>query len=151
MVILNQQQFAAVDVAAGLTSWQAMAWGFHYDDVPPDVVERDMNRGDPSLGDAVPSWASATMPLAVAMSCLTPYAIAPEAASVTCPVLLAMGERDVVVDPPGELRAYQSATSIDYYVCPRMGHMHNFAGTRELMWRRIDAWGDWVRRAVEPG
>jgi hypothetical protein len=56
----------------------------------------------------------------------------------------------VVVDPPGEPRAYQSATAIDYYVCPRMGHMHNFAGTRELMWRRIDAWGDWVRRSAEP-
>jgi hypothetical protein len=53
----------------------------------------------------------------------------------------------VLVDPPGEIRAYQSATSVDYYVCPRMGHMHNFAGTRELMWRRIDAWAEWVRRA----
>jgi hypothetical protein len=29
-------------------------------------------------------------------------------------------------------------------VCPRMGHMHNFASTRELFWRRIDAWGRWV-------
>jgi hypothetical protein len=26
-----------------------------------------------------------------------------------------------------------------------MGHMHNFAGTRELFWRRIEAWADWVR------
>ena len=25
--------------------------------------------------------------------------------------------------------------------------MHNFAGTRELMWRRIEAWADWVRVA----
>jgi hypothetical protein len=28
-----------------------------------------------------------------------------------------------------------------------MAHMHNFAGTRELMWRRLEAWTDWVRVA----
>jgi hypothetical protein len=63
-------------------------------------------------------------------------------------VLVAMGERDVIGDPRGELRAYQSASSVDFYVCPRMGHMHNFAGTREMFWRRIEDWSTWVRTYV---
>jgi len=25
-----------------------------------------------------------------------------------------------------------------------MGHMHNFAGTRELFWERIETWAAWV-------
>ncbi len=72
-------------------------------------------------------------------------AVAPEAAAVTVPVLAAFGERDVCADPKGEARAYLSATSVDLFICPRMGHMHNFASTRELFWQRIDTWADWVR------
>jgi hypothetical protein len=63
-------------------------------------------------------------------------------------VLVALGERDVVVDPLGEPRAYGSAMSVDLFVCPKMAHMHNFAGTRELFWRRIETWADWVRATV---
>jgi hypothetical protein len=25
-----------------------------------------------------------------------------------------------------------------------MGHMHNFASTRRLLWQRIDTWAAWV-------
>jgi hypothetical protein len=60
-------------------------------------------------------------------------------------VLVALGERDVLVDPRGDVRAYESASSVDYFVCPDMAHMHNFAGTRELLWRRIETWAAWVR------
>ena len=81
------------------------------------------------------------------MSCLAPGAIAPEAAAVLAPVLVAMGERDVIADPKGEPRAYLSARSVDLFICPRMGHMHNFAGTRELLWQRIETWAEWVRVA----
>ena len=80
---------------------------------------------------------------------MTPGIIAPEAAAVTCPVLVAMGERDVIADPKGEPRAYLSARSIDLFICPRMAHMHNFAGTRELFWRRIETWADWVRASLQ--
>ena len=58
-----------------------------------------------------------------------------------------MGERDVIADPKGEPRAYLSARSVDLFICPRMGHMHNFAGTRELLWQRIETWAEWVRVA----
>jgi alpha-beta hydrolase superfamily lysophospholipase len=125
-------------------SGPAMAWGFHYDDVDRAIVAQDL-ADFPTRNGNPPPWASTTLPATVAVWCIVPGAIAPEAAAVSVPVLVAMGERDVIADPKGEPRAYQSATSIDFFRCPRMGHMHNFAGTRELFWRRIEAWAEWVR------
>ncbi len=123
---------------------EAMAWGFHYDDVDPAVVARDLGDFPTRHGD-VPPWGSATVPATVAMWCLAPGAVLAEAAAITSPVLVALGERDVLVDPRGEPRAYESSRSVDLFVCPKMGHMHNFAGTRELFWRRIETWAAWVR------
>jgi pimeloyl-ACP methyl ester carboxylesterase len=118
------------------------AWAFHYDDVPAEVVAADMAAGvDPDV--ALPEWRSATTP-ACAMFMVTPGTVASEAAAITVPVLVAAGERDVVPDPWAEPKAYQSATDITVFVCPRMAHMHNFAGTRERFWRRIQLWGETV-------
>jgi pimeloyl-ACP methyl ester carboxylesterase len=121
-----------------------MAWGFHYDDVAADVVQRDME-DYPLRGGDMPAWGSASIPMTVALWSVTPGGAWAEAAAVRTPVLVALGERDVLIDPRGETRAYESSPSVDFFVCPRMAHMHNFAGTRELFWRRIQTWGDWVR------
>ena len=121
-----------------------MAWGFHYDDVAPEVVSRDME-GYPLRGGDMPAWGSAGIPMTVALWSVTPGGALAEAAAVRAPVLVALGERDVLVDPRGETRAYESSPSVDFFVCPRMAHMHNFAGTRELFWQRIETWADWVR------
>jgi hypothetical protein len=142
-IITNAPALAELDPARAAGA-EAMAWGFHYDDVDPSVVRRDLEDFPARHGD-VPPWGSASVPMTVAVWCLTPGAVAPEAAGVRCPVLVALGERDVLADARSEPRAYQSARSVDLFVCPRMGHMHNFAGTRELLWRRIETWADWVR------
>lgn len=154
-VVLNPQAIAEVQRVPGQGGDNPMAWGFHYDDVDPEIVAGDLahfNRGihqpENQRGFSAPPWSSLTTPGAVAMTCLTPGIISPEAAAVRAPVLVAMGERDVVGDPKGEPRAYLSATSVDLFICPRMGHMHNFAGTRELFWRRIETWADWVREVT---
>jgi alpha-beta hydrolase superfamily lysophospholipase len=154
MVVLNAGALGEAMRTPRPAGGNAMAWGFHYDDVDRAIVERDLahfNRGihdaENQKGFEAAPWSSLTTPGAVAQSCLTPGAVAPEAAAVTAPVLVAMGERDVIADPKGEPRAYISAASVDLFICPRMGHMHNFAGTRELFWRRIETWADWVRAA----
>lgn len=153
LLMLNRKALAeapARQSAAG----HPMIWGFHYDDVDPQIALDDLERfhhihePDAQKGLPCPPWGSLTTPGAVAQSTLTPGAVAPEAAAVTTPVLLAMGERDVVADPKGEPRAFLSARSIDLFICPRMGHMHNFASTRELFWRRIEIWSDWVRETA---
>jgi pimeloyl-ACP methyl ester carboxylesterase len=134
-VVLNATQFESKDNDGGRRDIAADSrWCFFHDDVDPDLV----HHGDPRM-----PWASATVPGAV-LSVLTPGVVASEAAAIDVPVLVAMGERDIVADPPGEVRAYLSAPSVDLYMCPRMGHMHNFASTRQLLWRRIDTWAAWV-------
>jgi hypothetical protein len=153
LVVLNPQALAKAQRRSGSAGGgNAMAWGFHYDDVDPAIIEADLahfNRGihDPEnqRGHTAPPWTSLTTPGAVAQSSLTPGIVAPEAAAVVAPVLVAMGERDVIADPKGEPRAYLSATSVDLFICPHMGHMHNFASTRELFWRRIETWAEWAR------
>lgn len=110
-------------------------WSYHFDDEPPEVVARDMGW----MQDC-PPWRSATMP-AAAFWTTAPGAIAAEAASIVTPVLSAFGERDVVEDPRMEARAYRHAVDFSLFICPRMAHMHNFAGTREILWSRIDSWG----------
>jgi pimeloyl-ACP methyl ester carboxylesterase len=133
--VLNEVAFTAAGNEFGRRDVRALSdWMFYYDD-----VERD------AIAACVPSpWRAESYPGAV-LSCLTPGVVAPEAAAVDVPVLIGMGERDVVADPLGEPRAYLSAPSIDLYTCPRMGHMHNFASTREQLWQRLECWGDWVR------
>jgi pimeloyl-ACP methyl ester carboxylesterase len=149
---------AEVSEGGGDAVWTALAWGFHYDDVPQDVVEQDLAHyegiaqgivpGPPLARERDPApWNSYTTPNEAARFTLTPGVVAPEAAAITVPVLSAMGERDLVVDPLGEARAFRSAVSFDLFVCPRMGHMHNFAGTRALFWERIHRFGEWCAAA----
>ena len=143
--IVNKHNLAHAKLTSGdPETGPAMAWGFHYDDVDKQILVDDLT-DFPARNGKPPPWASATLPVVVATWCIVPGAVAPEAAAVSVPVLVALGERDVCADPKGESRAYQSATSVDFYVCPRMGHMHNFAGTRELFWQRIETWANWVR------
>lgn len=120
---------------------------FFYDDLDEALINRLLKKpaAVQGHGEKLFPWQSASLPLGVIARCLTPGVIAQEAAAVTVPVLVAMGERDVIADPKGEARAYLSATSVDLFICPRMGHMHNFATTREIFWQRIHAWGEWVR------
>ena len=131
-----------------------MLWGFHfaddYDDAMNEAARIDLARffhifePERQVGLECQPWGSLTVPGAVAQSCLTPGTVAPEAAAVTVPVLVGMGERDTTADVMGEPRAYRSSNSIDIFVCPRMSHMHNFAGTRVLFWERIALFADWA-------
>lgn len=129
----QRRQLAGADTIRG----NPLAWVFHYDDVPEEVVRQDLGGGD------LPVWRSATRP-GLASWVLTPGAIAPEAAAIVVPTLLAFGERDVLEDPWMEPKAYKAAVDISLFVCPRMGHMHNFASTREVLWKRIERWGQHV-------
>jgi hypothetical protein len=116
--------------------------GFHFDDEPVDVVIADMI-GYPSRTGPLPAWASATMPPCAA-SMLSPGVVAPEAATVSVPVFVGVGERNVCPDPWSEPTAYPRSRDVSVFVCPRMSHMHNFAGTRERFWARIQSWGSGV-------
>jgi alpha-beta hydrolase superfamily lysophospholipase len=156
LTILNPDAVAAAVMTPQTGGAAAMTWGFHYDDVDLEIAAYDLAHFngaifDPAIRETFQAapWASVNLPGAVSASSLTPGIIAPEAAAVTVPVLAAFGERDVSADPRREPGAYLSASSVDLYVCPRMGHMHNFAGTREQLWVRIESWATSVRHAAQ--
>ena len=53
------------------------------------------------------------------------------------PVLVGSGEVDVVPDPWAEPTAYRRSRDVRVVVVERMAHMHNFARTREQLWRHV--------------
>lgn len=142
-LVLNQRQYDASARTLGSPEGLAsIPWQFFFDE---SEAETPISAGaSHQEGTSFAPWISATMPGGVLGSVLTPGVLAPEAAAVDCPVLVAMGERDSVADPRGELRGYLSSPSVDFFVCPQMAHMHNFAATRELFWKRLSSWADWV-------
>ena len=144
MGALTPEVFTAAmpEMALGEKGMPATTPSFHFDDEPADVVAADMI-DYPNRGGSMPVWGSATIP-PCSMTMMSPGAVASEAASITAPVLIAVGERDVCPDPMSEPKAYERASDVTVFVCPRMAHMHNFASTRESFWARIHAWGEGV-------
>lgn len=121
------------------------AWSFHYDDLPPELVAIDLNAKN--ADGSLPYWRSATTP-PCAIQMVSPGTVAPEAAVISVPVLVVAGERDVLPNPMREPSAFQSANDVSVFVCPKMGHMHNFASTRHLLWSRLHHWGSAVAESV---
>jgi len=120
-------------------------YAFHWEDVPDHFakVDVDAKRG----GGPMPYWGSATTPNAG--NGLVPGHLAGAAAVVAVPTLLGMGERDVCQDSLREMAAFMSARDLALFVAPKMAHMHNFAGTRHLMWRRLSAFISQVADSAE--
>lgn len=117
------------------------AWSFHFDDVDPAIRQEDLRGGFPFRTDSVPPWGSATIPPAAA-SMLAPKVVAAEAATITVPVFLGVGVRDVCPDPWKEAASYRCTNDVTLCVVERMAHMHNFASSRKVLWDRLHRWGE---------
>jgi pimeloyl-ACP methyl ester carboxylesterase len=126
-------------IAASSAQIEDFVYPFHWEDVPPDILKADMAGGYP-LRQIVPPFGSGTIPTC-ALQMMAPGFISVEAAAVTVPVLVGVGERDVCPEPLAEPRAFASSHDVSVYVVPRMAHMHNFASTRVQLWDRILEWG----------
>ena len=116
-----------------------------WDDVPKDIVDAKLAHGYPQSKDG-PDWLSRTLPRCV-IAMLSPGFVAEEAAHVDVPVLIGVGERDVVPNPLAEPAAYQSARDISVFITPRLGHTHNLGNNREALWNRIQDWSRAVARS----
>ena len=122
---------------------------FHYDDVPEDIVAEDMLGYPFRIGVPVPAWASIHMPggprFAPERGPLGPGVVTEEAAAITVPVFIANGEIDTAADPRAEPTAYAASPDITTMILPRASHMHNFAGTRAILWKRLENWAVGIR------
>jgi pimeloyl-ACP methyl ester carboxylesterase len=125
-------------IAESSAQIEDFVYPFHWEDVPPDILNADMAGGYP-LRRTVPPFGSGTIPTC-ALQMMAPGFIAAEAAAVTVPVFVGVGERDVCPEPLSETKAYASSRDVSVYVVPRMAHMHNFASTRLQLWDRLVGW-----------
>jgi alpha-beta hydrolase superfamily lysophospholipase len=117
---------------------------YFYDDVPAALVDADLDAALGPPAGTTPSavtvpWRSRTRPVCAAAMC-SPGVVANEAAMIDVPVLVGIGERDVITDPALELAGYPRVPDFTLVRIARMSHMHNFAGTRALLWDRIARW-----------
>lgn len=119
---------------------------FHWEDVPKDILDADMAGGYP-LRKTAPPFGSITIPNC-ALLMMSPGCVAQEAAAIKVPVLVGVGERDVCPTPHKEPGAYTGSRDITLFIVPHMAHMHNFASSRVVLWKRIEAW---ARRIATQG
>jgi len=131
-----------VSVAQTSTQIADFVYPFHFEDVPRDILEADMGGGYPAR-KTVPPFGSATIPTCAVLM-MSPGFVAPEAAAIEVPILIGVGERDVCPDPWAEPSAYRRSRDITLMVVPSMAHMHNFAGTRALLWDRLVGWSQFL-------
>lgn len=99
---------------------------FLWDDTPADVIAVDEAMSVEFL--AAMSWDVQTAPHAK------------EAAQVTTPVFLALGERDVSPDPYAEPGVFTGSPDVTFFLLERSAHCQNFATTRRRLWDRFDRW-----------
>jgi pimeloyl-ACP methyl ester carboxylesterase len=122
---------------------------FHFDDVPEDIVAEDLLGYPARIGVPVPVWGASFMPggpnFAPERGPLGPGVVTDEAAAIDVPVFIGNGEIDVAPDPRTEPEAYPMSSDITTIVLPRSSHMHNFAGTREILWKRLENWAVGIR------
>lgn len=113
-------------------------YAFHWEDVPADILHEDMKGGYP-IRQTAPKFGSLTIPYC-AVQMMLPGAFAKDAAKITVPVLVGNGERDTCPDPHAEAKGYPASRDVNIFIVPTMAHMHNFASTRAILWRRLHDW-----------
>jgi hypothetical protein len=123
-----------------LSGRELMTFFFHWEDVPAEIIAEDMKGEHPTRIAPIPMWASATRPGGRHWSPAPPGVVAHWANVIESPVFVGLGERDVSPDAYAEPGAYRRSKDITVFVCPKMGHMHNFAGTRTVLWDRLHSW-----------
>lgn len=130
-----------------MTAREVQGYFFHWEDVDPDMYREDMKGEHPTREAPLPMWASDRRPGGRHWS-HDAGVVAHWADVIECPVFVGVGERDVCPDPYAEPGAYRRSKDISLFICPRMGHMHNFAGTRSLLWDRLVSWMEAVAHTV---
>ncbi|MES2258516.1 MAG: hypothetical protein V4724_08355 [Pseudomonadota bacterium] len=136
----RDSDLSAISIQAESAAVGDFSYGFHWHDEPAELVAADFDGGFP-IRRQVPPFGSATTPYC-ALQMLMPDCVAGEAALVDVPVFLAFGELDIAREPRREPQAYPNSPDIALLIVPRMAHMHNFAGTRHYLWRRLQHWAE---------
>ena len=138
---------AMLSLEAGNGLAHPMRAAFHLSDVPDDIVAADMTKRPGTVGSAA-VWSTANSPGGPALADdrhpLLPGVVAAEAARIAVPVLIVSGETDVISDIHAEPSAYRGTRDVTAWLMADMAHMHNFASSRALLWRKLEHWYEGV-------
>jgi len=99
--------------------------------VPADVIAADDR--------TVAAW-----PRQPYVEALTAGHTLPYASTVTAPVLIVFGDRDIPARPRDDAGFYTEAADITLVTVPDSAHCHNFASSRQRLWDRLAAWAEGV-------
>ena len=144
--VLDSTDADAATRAAAAIAQLDWPWAFHWIEDKNDLVDLDIAAGLPGRTAKQP-WVSMTMP-ELSTDLMMPGIVAREAALTDVPVMIAIGERDVCQPALVEAGAYRRSPDIAICRIERMAHMHNFAPTRERLWRRMNSF---VRQIAAQG
>lgn len=133
-----------LSLSASSASTSDNIYPIFWEDVPKDIVALTQTGFHTQTPTAM--WSSKTIPNCV-IAMLSPGYVAEEAAHIDVPVLVGVGERDVVPNPLAESAAYQNTRDITVFVVPHMAHNHNLASSRRMLWDRIEDWSRMTARS----
>jgi pimeloyl-ACP methyl ester carboxylesterase len=99
--------------------------------------------GDGVPGEVITAMSVTSAPLLTmaGLTSMIPGSLEPEMAAITVPVLVAVGEHDIVGPTDRLADDVPAAQPVTVTVIPGASHNHNVAPTRELLW---DALADWL-------
>lgn len=100
---------------------------FFADDVPAAVI-------------AAFAAQQTTLLYSCGLAAMVPGLTNPEREVIEVPVFLALGDQDLVTDDFGAAALYAAAIDVTVYRLIGSGHCHNQAGSRALLWDRLDRW-----------
>ena len=94
---------------------------------------------DPAAVKALKVANDVMLPVPAFMS-LFPGNVAPEAAQITVPVYLALGERDLIREPEEVPKVFSSSQAIELQVLPKTGHSHFLFPARDALFDGLARW-----------
>ncbi|MEE4661881.1 MAG: alpha/beta fold hydrolase [Halieaceae bacterium] len=113
----------------------AAQYGAGYFEIPPQTPK---DAADPR---AAALLACSTPVIAtVGATVLIPGASLRESRSITCPVFVANGSRDMAGSAALAASAYTNSRSVTEFEIPDAGHMHFLSRSRQLLFKRLATW-----------
>ena len=98
---------------------------------------------DPRGVAALKQATDCLLPVSAFLS-MIPGNVASEAAQITVPVLLMLGERDMAGEPGDAPAAFMSSRAVSLQVLPATGHSHFLFESRTLLFDRLAQWAEGV-------
>jgi hypothetical protein len=129
-------------VRAELVRLAKATFAVPYPEVKPSPQSNSLFAGaaaDPRGVEAIKAARDKMLPVTAFMSML-PGNVAPEAAQITVPLFLALGERDIAGPTHQVPAAFTGSRDICLHILPETGHSHFLFPARTGLFNRLGGW-----------